>query len=383
MPIGARPLSDALHRYVLRWLQKDWPINWQELFERPGPLLVEIGFGNGAFLIEQAQRCPDANVVGIELAWGRVQRLAGRLDDAALTHVRLIHAEAQVALQHLFSSNSIDEVCINFPDPWPKKRHYARRLIQPEFVVLLHDRLAADGRVMIATDHPDYAAWIAAILESQAALSPCFATTAVHQLTGRIPTKYEQKARRAHLPVYYFVWRKPCASSPTTRVQRREAMPHVVLEGPHDLGKTLESCRLKVWSEMQRGVEVSMTLMRAYRELTADAWLVELVVKEGKLSQQIGVAILPRSRAQVLLKLSAMGFPRPTWGVQRALWHVAEMLQEYNPQLRVIWASLGTRQEDTEAMPAKSHRRATGNPPRGHRSRETGGPACRVHGEDR
>jgi hypothetical protein len=65
------------------------------------------------------------------------------------------------------------------------------------------------------------------------------------------------------------------------------------------------------------------------------------MVKEGKLSQQIGVAILPRSWAQVLLKLSAMGFPRPTWGVQRAVWHVAEMLQADNPQLRLIWASMG------------------------------------------
>jgi tRNA (guanine-N7-)-methyltransferase len=229
MPMHARPLTDVLQRYVLPWLQLDWPINWRELFQRAAPLKVEIGFGNGAFLIEQAKRCSDANVVGIELSWGRVQRLARRLHDASLTHVCLLHAEAQAALQHLFGSNSIDEIFINFPDPWPKKRHYPRRLIQAELVALLYDRLAADGRVTIATDHPDYAAWIAAILESQAALCPWFATTAVHELTGRTPTKYEQRARAAHLPVYYFVWHKPCDSSPTTRVQRREVMPHVCL----------------------------------------------------------------------------------------------------------------------------------------------------------
>jgi tRNA (guanine-N7-)-methyltransferase len=339
----ARPLADVLQRYVLPWEQLDWPLNWQDLFRRPAPLVVEVGFGNGAFLIDQAKRRPDANVVGIELSWGRVQRLARRLHDAGLTHVLLIHAEAQVAIQHLFGSNSIDEIFINFPDPWPKKRHYHRRLIQAELIALLADRLAADGRVTIATDHPDYAAWIAAILESQAALCPWFATTAVHELTGRIPTKYEQRARGAQLPVYYFVWHKPGDSAPTTRVQRREVMPHVVLEGPHDLERTLKACTPRVWRETQQGVEVSITLMCAYRELAADSWLVEVMVKEGKLSQQIGVAILPRSWAQVLLKLSAMGFPRPTWGVQRAVWHVAEMLQADNPQLRLIWTSMGNQ----------------------------------------
>ena len=71
--------------------------------------------------------------------------------------------------------------------------------------------------------------------------------------------------------------------------------------------------------------------------------MLELVVKEGKLCQQIGVALIPRSQAQMLLKLSAMGFPRPTWGVQRAVWHVAEMLQEHNPQLPCCGCRWGYR----------------------------------------
>jgi tRNA (guanine-N7-)-methyltransferase len=323
--------------------------------------VVEIGFGNGLFLIEQAQRNPDANVVGIELSWGWVQHLARRLDEAGLAHVRLIHGEALVALQHLFGPNSVRNIFINFPDPWPKKRHHTRRLIQTGLLELLHDRLAAGGQVTIATDHPDYATWIAATLEGQTALRPCFSTTTVHELTGRTPTKYEQKARGANLPIFYFVWHKPCGSSPMAALQRRKAMPHVVLQGPHNLehnlDKTLSACLPRTWSETPQGVEVSTTLIRAYRELTADSWLVELVVKEGKLCQQIGVALIPRSQAQVLLKLSTMGFPRPTWGVQRALWHVAEMLQEHNPQLRPIWMSMGAREQGSEDTRERSARR--------------------------
>jgi tRNA (guanine-N7-)-methyltransferase len=359
----AQPLSEALHRYVVPWLQMDWPIDWAALFEREAPLVVEIGFGNGLFLIEQAQRNPDANFVGIELSWGWVQHLAGRLDDAGLASVRLLHAEAHVALQYLFASNALRAVFINFPDPWPKKRHHARRLIQSALVVLVHDRLSSGGQVTIATDHRDYADWIAAILENHGDLRPCFSTTAVHELISRTPTKYEQKARGANLPVYYFVWRKPSNSPPTTLALRRQAMPHVVLGGPHDLAKTLGACTSRTWGETQQGVAVSTTLLRTYRELTADSWLIELVVKEGRLAQQIGVTIVVRSPGQILVKLSAMGFPRPTWGVQRAVWHVAAMLQEYNPQLRVIRMSMGTHDRGSEAAAARSRRRGTARRP--------------------
>jgi tRNA (guanine-N7-)-methyltransferase len=363
IPMCARPLTEALDRYVVPWLQLDWPVNWQELFERAAPLVVEIGFGNGLFLIEQGRRQPDANLVGIELSWGRVQHLARRLDKTGLVHMRLIHGEAQVALQHLFASNSIHEIFINFPDPWPKKRHHGRRLIQPGLIALLHDRLTAGGQVTMATDHADYAAWIATILEHQPALQACFSTTAVHELSGRTPTKYEQRARGDNRLIYYFVWHKPFGLSPTTLLQRREALPHMVLQGACDLEKTLQACMPRTWRETQQGVEVSTALIRAYREVSADSWLVELVVKEGKLSQQIGVTIIPRSQAQVLLKLSAMGFPRPTWGVQRAIWHVAEMLQECNPQLRVIWRSIGVREQGCENMGARSYRRDAGKRP--------------------
>jgi tRNA (guanine-N7-)-methyltransferase len=344
----ARPLSDVLHHYLIPWLQRDWPLDWPAAFGRSAPLVVDIGFGNGQFLSRQAEDRPDANVVGIELSWGWVQHLVRRLDEAGLTHVRLIHGEAQVALQHLFSPNSIADLFINFPDPWPKKRHHYRRLIQAELLRLVHDRLAPRGRVTIATDHPDYATWISAMLERQTALRPCFSTTAVPELTGRTPTKYEQRARLAQLPISYFVWDKPFASPPVAPTQRGESVPHVVLEGPHDIEKTLSTCKPRTWHDIQQGVEVSTTLIRAYRELTYDSWLVELAVKEGKLWQQIGVTLMPRSQGQVLVKLSAIGFPRPTWGVQRAIWRVAQMLQESNPQLRILWMSMGAREPDTE-----------------------------------
>ena len=100
----------------------------------------------------------------------------------------------------------------------------------------------------------------------------------------------------------------------------------------------------RTWRDGQSDIEISTTLIRAYRELTDDSWLVELVVKEGKLSQQIGVTLIPRAQAQVL-------------GVQRAVWHIAQMLQEHNPQLRILWMSMGASEHDTEDIHAKPGRR--------------------------
>jgi tRNA (guanine-N7-)-methyltransferase len=353
-----RPLSDVLHHYVISWLQADWPLDWPGIFERTAPLVVEIGFGNGLFLMEQAKRNPGANVVGIELSWRWMQHLARCLDQAGLAHVRLIHGEAEVVLRSLFESQSVREIFINFPDPWPKTRHHSRRLMQTGFVELLHDRLRIGGQVTIATDHPGYAAWIAAILEGQAALQPCFATTIVPELTGRIATKYEQKARGADLPIFYFPWHKPFGPSPKVSVQRGRAVPHVVLQGPHHLDQTLGGCVPRTWSETHEGAEVSTTFIRAYREVTADSWMVELVVKEGKLCQQIGVVLMPRAQEQILLKLSAMGFPRPTFGVQRAVWHVSEMIREYNPQLSLLWMSMSTQEQAPEDIGQTLLRRA-------------------------
>jgi tRNA (guanine-N7-)-methyltransferase len=336
----------------------DWPLDWPGIFGRIAPLVVEIGFGNGLFLMEQAKRNPGANVVGIELSWRWMQHLARCLDQAGLVHVRLIHGEAEVVLHSLFGSQSVREIFINFPDPWPKTRHHSRRLIQTGFVELLHDRLSIGGQVTIATDHPGYAAWIAAIFESQAVLQPCFSTTAVPELNGRMPTKYEQKARGADLPIFYFLWRNSFGQSPRTSVQRRMAMPHVVLQGPSNLDQTLSACVPRTWSETYQGSEVSTTFIRAYREVTADSWMVELVVKEGKLCQQIGVVLIPRSQAQILLKLSAMGFPRPTLGVQRAVCHVSEMIQENNPQLSVLWMSMSAQEQAPEDVPQELARHA-------------------------
>ncbi|MDH3644313.1 MAG: tRNA (guanosine(46)-N7)-methyltransferase TrmB, partial [Gammaproteobacteria bacterium] len=104
--------------------------DWSETFGRAAPIGVEIGFGMGHALLDWAEQRPDWNLVGVEVYQPGIGALLLGMERLALTNVRVIADEAQSVLTRCFQSQSIDEVRIFFPDPWPKKRHHKRRLVQ-------------------------------------------------------------------------------------------------------------------------------------------------------------------------------------------------------------------------------------------------------------
>ena len=343
---SVRPLSDAILRHLVPWLDLDWPLRWDALFCRPGPLVVEIGFGNGGFLTAQADRHPASNFVGIERAWGSAHRVFKRLDRLGQRNVRIVQGDAAYALRHLFAPGCIDRITINFPDPWPKERHHARRLIQPAFVGLLAERLKAGGEVTVATDHAGYAAWIAGVLEGQALLRSCFASTRVHELPDREPTKYEQKAISAGVPIHYFVWRREAFPSRRAVPERVGAMPNVILEGTCDRMDLLADFVGQALHDTHRGVRVVVKLVGVFRDARERHWLVETMVKEGELTQHFGVLVLLRPDGRLLVKLSPMGHPRPTWGVKQAVRLVAELVLKAHPGLCVASSTVGLEAEE-------------------------------------
>lgn len=123
------------------------------------PLGVEIGFGMGHALLDWAAETPSWQLCGIELYQPGVGALAAGLHREGLAHVCIVDQPAQEVLAQI-GADAIDEVRIFFPDPWPKKRHAKRRLIQPEFVTLLAQVLKPDGLVRLATDWTPYAQWM-------------------------------------------------------------------------------------------------------------------------------------------------------------------------------------------------------------------------------
>ena len=133
------------------------PRDFDTAFGRTAPRVLEIGFGNGEALRFAAQQDPSRNHIGIEVHAPGVGRLLNALAEDGSDHVRLYHHDAVEVLRNEVADASLDEIRIYFPDPWHKKRHNKRRLVQPEFAALLVRKLAPGGRLHLATDWHDYA----------------------------------------------------------------------------------------------------------------------------------------------------------------------------------------------------------------------------------
>ena len=334
------PLSEAILKYLVPWTEYDWPLDWEAVFGRKGPLVVEVGFGNGGFLEEIAVRRPEVNFLGIERSWRTVHRLFKRLDRAGLSNVHVAQGSADFLLERLFVPGSVEKIYINFSDPWPKERHHGRRLIQPAFMNMLAQRLTPGGEVTIATDHAEYAAWIGEVLEGQDLLVSCFETTVADHLPDRNPTKYEQKALDAGVEIHYFVWRRAGEVSAPVLVEKVEEMPNVIMRGTFDPACLLADFEPLSWQMEHRGVSVVVRLVSLYRDTQGD-YLVEAMVKEDTFSQHFGVLVLARPGERLLVKLSPIGHPRPTWGVKQAVGKVAALVQGQCPDLKVEESTVG------------------------------------------
>jgi tRNA (guanine-N7-)-methyltransferase len=144
-------------------LGTDW-LDLQAIFDRQAPRILEIGFGNGESLIQQARTTPKTDFLGIEVYRSGVGQLLARLETEELENVRIICDDAWKVLQHHISEQSLDGVQIFFPDPWPKKRHHKRRLIQIPFIDLIWHKLKPNGWLHLATDWQNYAAQMMEVL---------------------------------------------------------------------------------------------------------------------------------------------------------------------------------------------------------------------------
>ena len=168
-PAQQRAFDDLWPRFGLDFIGK--PRDFDEVFGRAAPRVLEIGFGNGDALRFAASQDPARDYIGIEVHAPGVGRLLNALATDGAEHVRLYHHDAVEVLREEITEGSLDEVRIYFPDPWHKKRHNKRRLIQPEFAALLVSRLRSGGRLHAATDWQDYAEQMWDVLDATPGLA--------------------------------------------------------------------------------------------------------------------------------------------------------------------------------------------------------------------
>ena len=153
----ARPSSAKFVVEDPCFLDADQCLDWQSQFGNKHPLKLEIGFGMGDFLIAMALRESQSNFVGIDFSQNGIQKLLAQIQARKLKNIRVIYGDVREKIPLLFQDGELDTVYINFPDPWPRKRHFKRRLIKPGLVKLVAQKLAPAGHVYLATDSEPYA----------------------------------------------------------------------------------------------------------------------------------------------------------------------------------------------------------------------------------
>ena len=167
-PAQQRAFDELWPRFGLDYSGQ--PRDYDAVFGRQALRVLEIGFGNGDALRFAAKQDPARDYIGLEVHAPGVGRLLNALAEDGSDHVRLYHHDAVEVLRHEVAEGSLDEVRIYFPDPWHKKRHNKRRLIQPAFAELLVSRLRVGGRLHAATDWQDYAEQMWDVLDATAGL---------------------------------------------------------------------------------------------------------------------------------------------------------------------------------------------------------------------
>ena len=185
----ARPLDEAL------------PWCWTTTFEREAPLMLEVGFNRGKFITELAERFPENNVVGIEIRkrYGvRLTRLVGQAGKPQ--NLRIIWGDAKVLLPIIFAAGSLNAMFITFPDPWWKKRHEKRRLVDTRFAAEMAEKLCSGGQVWVKSDVPMIANEIKEALRAR----PEFGEPILFQQDELPLTHRERSCINKGLPIYRF-----------------------------------------------------------------------------------------------------------------------------------------------------------------------------------
>jgi tRNA (guanine-N7-)-methyltransferase len=204
-PGQQRALAELGPRFVLPF--QATPPDWDAVFGRKAPRVLEIGFGMGDATATVAAAQPQTDFIGIEVHEPGVGALLRRVGEQGLHNIRILRHDAVEVLDAMIAPQSLAGVHIWFPDPWHKKRHHKRRLIQPDFVAQLATRLAPGGYLHCATDWQDYAAQMLQVLSAESAL--------VHSADGCAPrpdwrplTKFEARGLKLGHGVWDIVFRR-------------------------------------------------------------------------------------------------------------------------------------------------------------------------------
>jgi len=185
------------------------PIDLDAVFGRSAPRVLEIGFGNGASLAEQAIKHPDTDFLGIEVHRPGVGSLLQAIERDGLLNVRVMQEDAVEIVRDQIEPATLDKVQLFFPDPWHKKKHHKRRIVQPKFIELLRQRLKPGGLFHMATDWGNYAEHMLEVMNNAEGFTNTSPTgDYVERPESRPLTKFEQRGHRLGHGVWDIIFKK-------------------------------------------------------------------------------------------------------------------------------------------------------------------------------
>ena len=204
-PGQQRAYAELLPRFGISYQAK--PVDLDQAFGRHAPVVVEVGSGMGETTARIAAGNPATDYLAIEVHGPGVGSLLKQVEEAGLTNVRVVRHDAVEVLRDMVAPGSLAGIHVFFPDPWPKKRHHKRRLLQPDFVALAASRLAPGGVLHVATDWQEYADHVLAVLSATPGLENTADGFAPRPAT-RPQTKFEMRGIKLGHGVWDVIFKK-------------------------------------------------------------------------------------------------------------------------------------------------------------------------------
>ncbi|MFQ3611640.1 MAG: tRNA (guanosine(46)-N7)-methyltransferase TrmB [Fimbriimonadales bacterium] len=288
-------------RPLILWKESVRPLEWRALFGRQAPVELEIGFGNGDYLVRRARAYPERNFIGIEMEWAGVQRALRRANGEGVSNLRLILGDAKPILRWVIAPQSLTRIYSLFPCPWPKTHHHKYRLFDQACLQLVNSRLVDGGEFYLLTDHAEYFGWVLSHLTDTG-----FRAEA-RTVPPSVGTKYERKWQEGGQNRFYEMVAQKVA--------------HCALPLPQE--EPMETYRLAELNP--NGIQLSDAddhPIVKFKETRYDPqrriWMVRVVVVEDDLTQHFWIEAVYTEHGWHIRPMQGCGIV-PTVGIQRAL----------------------------------------------------------------